>query len=67
MTESGGSHRPTLVTYAQAAQRLAVSQMTIRRLVERGKLDAVRIGGAVRLTSNSVDAIAEGKGVRNAQ
>jgi excisionase family DNA binding protein len=41
--------------------------MTIRRLVERGKLDAVRIGGAVRLTSNSVDAIAEGKGVRNAQ
>lgn len=36
---------PDLVTVRDAAQRLAVSPLTIRRRIAAGKLPAVRLGG----------------------
>lgn len=43
---SGGT--PTFLTVAEVARVLAVSGRTVRRLVETGRLDAVRIGRAPR-------------------
>lgn len=41
-----GAH---LLTVAEAAAELAVHPKTVRRLVERGELAAVKVGAAVRL------------------
>ncbi|NCT90125.1 helix-turn-helix domain-containing protein [Cellulomonas sp. APG4] len=38
-------------------QRLGVSIATARRLRYRGELTSVRIGGAVRVTASSLDAL----------
>jgi excisionase family DNA binding protein len=38
-----------LMTVAEAATILRVSTRTIRRLIERGELDAVRVGRSVRI------------------
>lgn len=38
-----------LVTVAQAAVALGVSEITIRRMVKRGRLRSFRIGRAVRV------------------
>lgn len=37
------------LTLREAADRLAVSVKTIRRLIDRGELPAVRIGGSLRI------------------
>jgi excisionase family DNA binding protein len=48
-----------IVTVKQAAEMLAVSGMTIRRLINMGKLPAWRIAGdgAIRLNSLDVEAM----------
>jgi excisionase family DNA binding protein len=38
-----------LLTVAQAAERLAVSEKSVRRLIAAGKIPAVKIGGSVRV------------------
>jgi len=45
-----------LLTVEQLAERLAVNQMTVRRMVNRGQLPAVRIGRAIRFRPADVDA-----------
>jgi excisionase family DNA binding protein len=40
-------------TYADLAKAYSISTRTLRRLVARGELRAVRIGGAVRITEES--------------
>lgn len=54
---------PVALTIADAAQRLAVSPMTIRRLLERGALSRVAVGRSVRVLARSVDELAERGGV----
>lgn len=50
-----------LMTFESAAKLLGVSSRTVRRRVDVGALDAVRIGRAVRLRRSDVHAFIEGR------
>jgi len=54
---------PVALTIPDAARRLAVSQMTIRRLMERGALVRIAVGRSVRVLARSLDELAERGGV----
>jgi excisionase family DNA binding protein len=54
---------PLALTIPGAARRLAVSPMTIRRLLARGALTRVAVGRSVRVLARSVDELAERGGV----
>lgn len=54
---------PVAMTIGAAAKRLAVSQMTIRRLLARGALTRVSFGRSVRVLARSLDELAERGGV----
>lgn len=56
---------PVALRIPDAARRLAVSPMTIRRLLDRGELARVKVGRAVRVLARSVDELAERGGVSN--
>lgn len=58
---------PVAVTIGDAAQRLAVSRTTIRRLLARGELVRVSMGRSVRVLARSVDELAERGGVTRAK
>lgn len=45
-----------LLTLEDAAQRLAISPRSVRRLIERGELTPIRIGRAVRLSADDLRA-----------
>jgi excisionase family DNA binding protein len=49
----------TLLTTAEAARLLRVHPRTVQRLVERGELRAVHLGGAVRFDPHDVGALVE--------
>jgi excisionase family DNA binding protein len=49
-------HVGALLPYEEVASRLKVSEKTVRRLVEAGELERVRIGSSVRITPESVVA-----------
>lgn len=55
---------PVVLTIPEAAERLAVSPMSIRRLLERGVLTRVTVGRSVRVLTRSVDELAERGGVQ---
>jgi len=46
-------------TVKSLAEKLAVTPMTIYRLVEQGKLPAVKIGRVIRFNPKEVDAFLE--------
>ena len=46
--------RPLLNVY-MAAQRLAVSEKTIRRMIRNGELSAFRVGGSLRLDAQELE------------
>ncbi|WP_181158526.1 helix-turn-helix domain-containing protein [Leucobacter massiliensis] len=48
---------PSYVTMDEAAQALAVSRDTIRRMIRRGDLDARKIGKSVRVTAESLATV----------
>jgi excisionase family DNA binding protein len=52
-----GGEKMRLNTIRQAAARLAVSTATIRRLIEKAELPAVRVGRCLRLREDDVDAL----------
>jgi len=54
---------PVVLTIADAARRLAVSHMTIRRLLSSGALSRVAVGRSVRVLARSVDELAERGGL----
>jgi excisionase family DNA binding protein len=58
---------PVALTIADAARQLAVSPMTIRRLLARGALSRVAVGRSVRVLARSVDELAERGGVARAK
>jgi excisionase family DNA binding protein len=45
----------TLLNVYRAAQRLAVSEETIRRMIARGELSAFRVGGSLRLDPDELE------------
>ncbi len=45
---------PALYTIGQTAGMLAVSTMTVRRIIDRGELTPTRIGGQLRFTSAEI-------------
>lgn len=47
----------TLLTLAEVAERLRVSQPTVHRMKASGKLPAVRFGRSVRFRPDDVDAL----------
>lgn len=49
----------------EAARRLAVSEMTVRRLLERGELTRIAVGRSVRVLAKSVDDLAARGGARH--
>lgn len=49
---------PLLVSVATAAAMLAVSAVTIRRMMRDGRLPTVPIGGAVRIPRRAIEALA---------
>lgn len=50
---------PQCLTLREAGARLAVSVKTIRRLIDRGELDATRIGGQLRVFEGSIARLIE--------
>lgn len=54
---------PVALTIPEAARRLAVSPMTIRRLLAGGSLTRIAVGRSVRVLARSVDELAERGGV----
>lgn len=59
-----------LLTVNELADILSVNQLTIRRMVKRGQLVAVRIGRAVRFDPADIDAylatVRTGTDIKNA-
>lgn len=53
----GASSAPPSLTPREAAERLDVSDGTIRRWLADGSLDGVRVGGRLRVRQEAVDAI----------
>jgi excisionase family DNA binding protein len=51
---------PRLLTYRQAADALAISESSVKRLVSSGELTAVHIGGAARVRLADLDAYVAG-------
>jgi excisionase family DNA binding protein len=47
---------PALLTREQAADRLGTTERHVRRLVERGILTSVRLGGKVRIRTDDLEA-----------
>ena len=59
------THEPRLSTQLYSintvAERLEVSQDTVRRLIARGDLVAIRIGASVRVSAAELEAFIEGQ------
>jgi excisionase family DNA binding protein len=47
---------PPLLTVSEVAERLRVSVKTVRRLVERGQVPALRVGTQIRIDRDEFDA-----------
>ena len=43
-----------MLSLREVADRLGVSQMTVRRLIRRGELIAVKVGGQYRVSEESL-------------
>lgn len=52
-----------LLTVEETAERLRVSERTVRRLIGRAELPALRVGGQLRVDSGELDAWLYGPGV----
>jgi excisionase family DNA binding protein len=48
---------PVLISISEVAVRLSVSEKTVRRLIARGELPAVRIGALIRVPVESIDTL----------
>ncbi|MGE3109817.1 MAG: helix-turn-helix domain-containing protein [Phycisphaerales bacterium] len=64
MNTSGQRSEQRLLRVQDAAHELSVSVRSMWRLLSRGDLQQVKIGRAVRVTRESIDAFIEKGGVR---
>ncbi len=55
---------PLFLTVADAARRLALHEQTIRAMIRRGELAAVRLGRLVRVFATAVEARRQSQGGR---
>ena len=55
------SSKRKLYRLREAAEELGVSESFLRRLSIEGKIDVIRIGGAVRISEAELNRIATGK------
>jgi len=55
-----------LLTVAEVADVLRVSTMTVYRLIQRGELDALRVGRSYRIRSGALDHYLSGGGSADA-
>ncbi len=53
---------PRLLTFRQVADALGVSESSVKRVVDRGELPAVKVGGAVRVRTDDLDSYVAGLG-----
>jgi excisionase family DNA binding protein len=64
-SSDGGVHdqweEPLAVTYSEAAQTLSVSKRTISRMIQRGELTPVTVGGVKRIPTSELTRITEQK------
>jgi excisionase family DNA binding protein len=58
---AGSGAAPTFVTVAEAARRLACHPKTVRAMVERGQLRAVKVGSALRVDLGSLEEAGGGE------
>ena len=60
------TRKPSYMTVSEAAQRLKTSQLTVRRYIKQGLLDAVKLGPAssshFRISTSSVEKMLDTKG-----
>lgn len=54
-----GEARSRLISKAQAAAMLAISERTVDRMLQRGELPGLKLGGQVRIPETAVLAILE--------
>jgi excisionase family DNA binding protein len=52
-----GTQPETAVTVKTFALRMGVDEKTIRRLIDRGEIRAIRVGSTLRITSSELDRI----------
>ena len=45
----------TMLSVKEIAKMLSVSKRTIQRMVKRGDLDAIRVGGQIRVRRSALD------------
>jgi excisionase family DNA binding protein len=57
----------TLYSVREVADRLGVHPETIRRLIHEGRLDAVRVGRALRVAPRALDGFLERQRVKPAR
>lgn len=62
MAEQGFEAR-TLLTVAEVARVMRVSNMTVYRLIKLGELPAVRVGKSYRIRQGELDAFLESRSV----
>jgi excisionase family DNA binding protein len=56
IAKAGGAAGGELVTVAKYAERCSISQSTVRAAIADGRLEAVKIGRAVRIPANATIA-----------
>lgn len=59
-----GSARPAFVSVSAAAELFAVHRNTIRKWIGSGILDAIKVGGSVRIRGESIESLAGPKPAR---
>jgi excisionase family DNA binding protein len=64
MRSRGGVRPPLLLTVTDAARRLALHEQTIRAMIRRGELAAVRLGRLVRVFAAAVEVRRRSQGGR---
>jgi len=47
----------TMLSVKEIAKFLSVSKRTVQRMVKRGELDAVRVGGQIRVRRTALDRL----------
>ena len=53
--------QPKTISYVDAERVLGVSKMTVRRLVQTGRIRRARLGSRVVLNREDIDRLAEGE------
>ncbi len=57
LPSTGGGPKGSLLTVADTAARLNVATKSIRRLIKRGHLRAVRVGRAIRIQPEAIEQL----------